>query len=610
MTRDTKQRLIIVATTHGLASVAIISMFRTLGQPVGIFGLMAVLVGALSFGVRGALASAFAQAALNAVIMQFVISPPERFSAASFVGIVTYFALGAAVGNQRDLSRRVRAELVRNEQLRIRERETLAAIPDVMVRIAPDGTCRLQGMNTTDSLRQVMERALGRAFSPDRYTAISECVERVRASGLEHGLTVEFPSVSSHDIRCLPTTDGSVLIVMRDVTDQRKLLRRVTAAENLASLGTLAAGLAHEINNPLTYVIANISAVDQALQPENESVQLDLNAALEGCWRIRDLVRSILQTTNSGQETVEAVCVPEIIDTALTLVKSQVRHHASIDWQRTEVPSVLAHRTKLMQVVVNLVVNASQSFIDNHTSEHEIRVRVHGEAEHVVIQVQDNGPGMDEVVMQRALEPFFTTKEPGQGSGLGLFLCNSIVESLGGSLHLESHLGHGTTVSVRLPISEPTPRSRVVCRLAPECPSEPAPQLCVLIIDDEPEIRRALGRILGRKYAVSICEDGSQAWQRFVRGERYDVILCDLLMPEMTGMELFGAITQAFPQQAERVLFLTGGATTEAARVFIAKHANRVVNKPFEPAEVEAAVSTLARFPMPVAASIAPAPGS
>jgi CheY-like chemotaxis protein len=318
-------------------------------------------------------------------------------------------------------------------------------------------------------------------------------------------------------------------------------------------------------------------------------------------------VRSILQTSTDHQELVEPVHVPEAIDTALTLVRSQVRHHASIIWEPEEALYALAHRTKLVQVVVNLVVNASHSFIDSHTSAHEIRIRAYQEAERVVIQVRDNGPGMTAEVKERALEPFFTTKEPGRGSGLGLFLCNSIIESLHGTLQIESSAGLGTTVTIRLPFTDQPPKSRVTCRNAP-LNSEPPSVLRVLVVDDEPEIRRALHRVLGHLCTISTCANGAEAWQHFVRGEKYDVILCDLLMPEMNGMELFGALAKDHPDQAERMLFLTGGATSDAARNFLQKHVARVVNKPFNPKEVEAVVRTTARFPMPIAVpSVMPA---
>jgi CheY-like chemotaxis protein/anti-sigma regulatory factor (Ser/Thr protein kinase) len=266
------------------------------------------------------------------------------------------------------------------------------------------------------------------------------------------------------------------------------------------------------------------------------------------------------------------------------------------------VPFALAHRTKLIQVVVNLVINASQAFADHHTSAHVIQIRAYGEGDDVVIEVSDNGPGMDEATKQRALEPFFTTKEPGQGSGLGLFLCNSIVESLEGTIRIDSRLGEGTTVAVRLPVCEEPPKSRVTRRSIPASISEPPAQLRVLVVDDEPEIRRALQRILSRTCAVSTCGNGVDAWQTFVEGEKYDVILCDVLMPEMTGMELFRLLAGKYPDQAERLLFITGGATSEATRIFMAKHANRVVSKPFNPIEVEATVRTTGRFPMPVPA--------
>ena len=162
---------------------------------------------------------------------------------------------------------------------------------------------------------------------------------------------------------------------------------------------------------------------------------------------------------------------------------------------------------------------------------------------------------------------------------------------------------------MKLPIAEQAPESRVTCRMTSAYRSDPPPQLPVLIVDDEPEIRRALQRILNRTCAVSMCANGAEAWQRFVNGEKYDAILCDLLMPEMTGMDLFRALVREYPDQAERLLLITGGATSETTRMFIAKHANRVVSKPFKPVEV--AVRTMARFPMPFPAlSMMPAAGS
>jgi signal transduction histidine kinase len=574
--------------------MALAVLFPRVGSIAGIFGLGAVLVGAFCFGLRGGLFAALTQLGLNAAAMQFVIHPDVAIDGPSVVGILFYFVAGAVVGNQRDLSRKLRVELSLNERLRVRERETLAAIPDALIRIDSSGACAYQPEPGLKSLEKALEHALNQSLPIDRMAAVNEVVAKVRTTATAQGLTLELPGPAYFEVRALPAADASVLVLIRDVTDQRRLLRRVAAAENLASLGTLAAGLAHEINNPLTFVITNLTSIKESLGTSAGNVKPELNAALDGCWRIRDIVRDIQDTTTNQQDMVTVVHAPEVIDAALELVKIQVRHRATIIWNCEEVLCVLGHRTKLMQVVANLVANASQAFQDNRVSVNHIVVRCFREDQAVVIEVEDNGPGMDETTRLRAIEPFFTTKEPGQGVGLGLFLCNAIVESLGGKLQIDSEPGRGTKVSVRLRRSaEVPPASCVESGDAPVTNGESS-RLKVLVVDDEPEIRRGLRRILDKKHDVALSTNGAEALARFVAGERYDVVLCDVLMPEMTGIELSVELDRRFPEQSDRVVFMTGGATSESARLFIEEKHARVVSKPFTPREIESAIRVFA----------------
>jgi signal transduction histidine kinase len=582
-----------VALGHVLATSALVVLYPRVGSVAGLFCLAAVLFSAFCFGLRGALTSAVAQVVLNVIAMQVAIQPAVPMDGPSMAGIVFFFLAGAAVGNQRDLSRRLREELLTNERLRTRERETLLAIPDAIIRVSSDGGCHFRAEPEPRPFAEVLELALGRILPSDTQAALEEAIARVRATQAAETMIVELPDAAYYDVRAFPCVDRSVQVVIRDITEQRRLLRRATSAENLASLGTLAAGLAHEINNPLTYVVSSVSAVGESLH--DRDLKSELSHALDGCWRIRDLVSGILETTTAEREVSEPVLVPDALEAALALANPQTRHRATIRWHADEGLCALAHRTKLMQVVVNLVTNASQSFADTRTSANEISVRAYRKEDSVVIEVEDNGPGMDESTRLRALEPFFTTKEPGQGSGLGLFLCSSIVDSLQGTLQLESEAGRGTKVVLNFPATEePPPRSRVVNRSVRPVP-DTAPQLRVLVVDDEPEIRRALRRILEQKYEVSLCSNGAEALERFDSGERFDVILCDVLMPEMTGVELFGELERRFRDQAERVVFLTGGSTTEATRRFIEGKRTRVVGKPFRSADIESAVGRFAR---------------
>jgi len=608
-----RRRLLLVAAAHVAATLSLASLFPSLGQTAGVFGLLAVLAGAWSFGLRGGVVATAFQAVLNAVVMGYVIDPPQQLTGSSLLALAVFFGIGAAVGNQRDLSWRLSEQLARNEELRVRERETLAAIPDVMVHVGPDGSCRLRGVSVSGTLGEVLERGLGSDLGAERRGEIARMVDRVRGSGAEEVTSLELPGAVAFDVRCLPAAEGAVLVLVRDVSEQRRLLRRVTAAENLASLGTLAAGLAHEINNPLTYVVTGVSAIRASLAAGERIEAAEVDSVLDGCWRVRDIVRNILDTSARGKDGVEAVAVPEAIDAALALVRAQVSHRATIHWSPDEVPLACAHRTKLIEVVVNLVVNAGQAFTDNRVSQNQIRIRARGEAGEVVIEVEDNGPGMDEATRLRALEPFFTTKDPGQGTGLGLFLSSAIVESLGGTLHIDSEVGQGTRVTVRLPVAQEPPASGVVRRSIPVVAGEATARARVLVVDDEPEIRRALRRIVGQRHDVTLAANGAEAWQLLAAGERFDVVFCDILMPEVTGIELYRALQEAIPDQAARVVFITGGATSEAARAFLEEHGGRVVHKPFRPSEIEATVAALAASAaagvdaQPVRPSVAPA---
>ncbi len=597
ISKQNQRYLAIVATGHLVNSAALVLLYPAVGSSAAVFGMAVVLLGAFVFGKRGGLLSALVQTGLNALVMGYLVTPAAEFNGGAGIFVTFMFLAGYIVGNQRDLSRKLREQLARNEALRVREQEILSAIPDAMIRLAPDGSCAVRGSEASGGLSEALPRVLGRTLPPEQQTTLIELVDEVRASGTAGSLTIELPRSNSYEVRCLPTADASVLIIFRDVTEQRRLHRRVTASENLASLGTLAAGLAHEINNPLTYVLSSVYTVKLTLGDSDDRVKVDLDAALEGCWRIRDLVKNILETTTVKRDAVEPVSVAEVVDAALALSRPQVRHRATLGWKPDRDLHVMAHRTKLIQVVVNLVVNASQSFSDNRASANEIEIRAYGENGEIVLEVTDNGKGMDETTRLRAMEPFFTTKEPGQGTGLGLFLCNSIVESLGGRLHIESQVDKGTKVTVHLPAALVAAKAEVSPSLPRPMTANTVPPLRVLVIDDEPEIRRALERILRGKHKVTSCDNGAEALERLIAGERFDVILCDLLMPEMTGIELFEEIQQHFRSQAERMVFMTGGATSQSSRQFIENHSARVVHKPFHPAEIEAAVLAHAELP-------------
>jgi CheY-like chemotaxis protein len=240
-------------------------------------------------------------------------------------------------------------------------------------------------------------------------------------------------------------------------------------------------------------------------------------------------------------------------------------------------------------VFLNLLINAAQAIPEGNADGNEVKIATYPEGrDHVVVEISDTGQGIPESVKQRLFTPFFTTKPVGVGTGLGLSICHRIVTSLGGTISVESQEGRGATFRVVLPVAagvtadEPTP--------APE-PARPFRRGRVLVVDDEAMIRRSIARSLGTQHDVTTAASGREALELLVAGERFDMIFCDLMMPEMTGMELHAVLMMTAPEQASHMVFLTGGAFTESARRFLSDVPNVALDKPFDPQRLLAMVN-------------------
>ena len=237
---------------------------------------------------------------------------------------------------------------------------------------------------------------------------------------------------------------------------------------------------------------------------------------------------------------------------------------------------------------MNLLLNAAQAIPEGHRDANEIRVAAwHEEGKSsVLITVEDTGCGMPKDVRERVFEPFFTTKPIGIGTGLGLSICYGIVHGLGGTIEVDSRIGEGTSFRVRLPASG---RARKAQDAA--VPTEPSLRRGrILIIDDNANVARSFAIMLA-DHDVDVSIDPRQAANRILAGENFDIIFCDLMMPAMTGMDLYAVIAEKLPKQAERIVFVTGGAFTPAAQEFVAKVPNTVLEKPFDMKDLAAVLA-------------------
>lgn len=396
----------------------------------------------------------------------------------------------------------------------------------------------------------------------------------------------------------------AVVSTLDDVTERRKLEGRLRLSERMASVGRLAAGVAHELNNPLTYVIANIGhlveelpRLARSLAPQPEAPALGelppiqalklgelaraASEALAGAERARQVVRDLRSLSRNDTEAPRRLELGPVLETAANMGKHEARHRARLRLELGATPPVYAPPSRLGQVFLNLIVNAAEATPEGAPDDHEIAVRSYAAPDgRAIVEVSDTGSGMSEQVLASLFSPFFTTKP--SGTGLGLSICHGIVSSLGGEISIESEKGKGSTFRVALPPAPPDAPAHRGPSTVPPTPSCAERPGRVLIIDDEPLVGASLRRLLGAEHQVTFEVDARRALERIERGERFDLILCDLMMPNMTGMDFYDALHERRPDELERVMFLTGGAVTERARIFLDRMAGRSVDKPVD----------------------------
>jgi PAS domain S-box-containing protein len=385
-------------------------------------------------------------------------------------------------------------------------------------------------------------------------------------------------------------------LFLHDLTERKKIEDQLIGAGRMAAVGTLSAGVAHEINNPLAYIVANLDFARRQLGVASARlVELsaahgelglglgEVNEALaearEGAERVRGIVRDLKLFARGDDDAVMPVSLRRVLDSSINMAWNEIRHRARLVKDYGEVPVVDGNESRLGQVFLNLLLNAAQAIAEGASDENEIRVITRTDADgRAVVEVRDTGAGIPPEIQARIFEPFFTTKPPGIGTGLGLWICRGIVNAMGGEIVGLGEGGRGALFRVTLPTKS---WAAAVGAAEPHAAEAPATSARV-IVDDEPMILNALRRALGADHQVTTVAGGQAALALLGDGERFDVILCDLMMPEMSGMDLYDQIRRRAPGQADRIVFITGGAFTPRAREFLERVSNPRMEKPIE----------------------------
>jgi signal transduction histidine kinase/CheY-like chemotaxis protein len=404
------------------------------------------------------------------------------------------------------------------------------------------------------------------------------------------------------EIRFLEATGGSLSAAVarcRSDAERKELHAKLALADRMVSVGTLAAGVAHELNNPLAYVTANVTFLAEqvahlsTLLPPDACAdagvadvlqQLDEAArdAKDGVDRMRVIVRDLKMLSRADDASVGPVDLGPVLDSCVNVAWNELKHRARVVKDVHHLPAVRGSAGRLGQIFLNLLVNAAQAMPEGRPELQEIRVTARPlGADRVVIEVSDTGCGIPPENLPRIFDPFFTTKAPGVGTGLGLSIVQGIVTAMQGEIGVESTVGRGSTFRVTLPVGLPDPADEHPA--GPPADTAPASgRARLLVVDDEPLVGTVLSRTLGGEHAVVVCGSGREALDRLARGEAFDLVFSDLLMPGMTGMELHAELSRSHPDLARRMVFLTGGACTEAARDFLEQPGMECVEKPFD----------------------------
>jgi PAS domain S-box-containing protein len=393
----------------------------------------------------------------------------------------------------------------------------------------------------------------------------------------------------------------ATLAFARDITERKAMHEKMIQADRLAAVGTLAAGIAHEINNPLAYVILGLQYIERELprlarEPDRlEDVVARLRDVKNGAERVGTIVRDLKTFARADEVKRGAVDAQAVVEAALKIADNEIRHRATLIRSYEPAAAVDGNAARFEQVFLNLLVNAAHAVSDGEPGASEVRVSIReGEDRTVVVEIEDNGAGIPKDVLGRVFDPFFTTKPVGVGTGLGLPICRSIVESFGGRIELESVLGEGTVARVTLPMFSRPDASQHDDEPARKPSNHPGARGRLLIVDDEPLVAGLLRRMLSEDHDVAVATSGSDAL-RALDEATFDVILCDVMMPGMTGMDLYAALRARDAALAGRMVFMTGGAFVPHVAAFLASVDNPKIDKPFELAALGAALREIAR---------------
>lgn len=420
--------------------------------------------------------------------------------------------------------------------------------------------------------------------------------------------------------------NSGIYIFIIDITERNKLRAQALLSDRLATVGTLAAGVAHEVNNPISWILENLrflkkhtdelklivqklGVIEHEMDDEKKILELNaffsemksqekifsfeemINETLHGAERIRDIVRDLKGFARIDKSEVSTVDVNTVLNTAISMAVPEFKHRARLEKNFTpNLPPLMVNSGKLHQVFLNLIVNAAQAIPEGDIDNNRITISTQLQKGRIRIDISDTGHGIDPATMPKIFDPFFTTKPTTTGSGLGLFITHEVISKFGGEIKVNSLPNVGTTFSVFLPAHQ----EFAVKKIKQESVSEIKKTKKILVVDDEVSLLKTIERMLDEQYQVTVALGGQAALELFEKKQtHFDVIICDLNMPNVNGADLYRHVLKHRPGDEKLFVFITAGVHTPLMAGFLEKITNPILEKPFTPKQLVSVIEMI-----------------
>lgn len=418
--------------------------------------------------------------------------------------------------------------------------------------------------------------------------------------------------------------------ILNDVTERNNLRSQALLNDKLATVGTLAAGIAHEINNPTAWVLSNLSYLAKhmadlkhsiiRLSMLNQETDVDkklrfldelssdvkqqqlilkfdeiINESIQGAERIRDIVANLKGFARIDESPEKPIDVNETLSNVINMAFPEIKYRAWLEKDfATNLPMICFNSGKLHQVFLNIIMNAAQAIPEGDPAHNKIQIKTQIEEDQIRVDIRDTGIGIPANILDKIFDPFFTTKPVGTGTGLGLYICHEILHNLGGKITVVSAPKQGSTFSVFLPLELAKKTQKKPALSANSLKTGSAAPKQMLIVDDEEFFLKSLNRMLEKQHNVTTALGGRAALDLLKqKAKNFDVIITDLHMPDIDGIDLYRYVSEKYPALKSRMIFMTGGAYTKSMKDFLAEVTNQRLEKPFTQNEIVEAIDKI-----------------